>query len=140
MKISQIGIELIKKWESFQPIAYLCPAGIWTIGYGHTKNVKQFDTINENEASHLLKNEVIEYEKIVNKNLKVNVNQNQYDALVSHTYNTGGSHNLFRLINEKAEKERIYNWFTMHYISANGTILKGLKLRRIDEAELFFKL
>ena len=103
MKISQIGIDLIKHFEGFISKPYLCPAGVATIGYGSTKyvdgkKVKLNDkAVNENEATLLLKNTLTIYENIVNKKVKVQLKQNQFDALVSHTYNTGGSNTLFNL-------------------------------------------
>jgi len=144
MKISQIGVDLIKHFEGFISKPYLCPAGVATIGYGSTKyvdgkKVKLNDkAINENEATLLLKNTLTIYENIVNKKVKVQLKQNQFDALVSHTYNTGGSNTLFNLINNEANDESIKKWFETKYISANGKILKGLVERRNAESKLYF--
>ena len=71
--------------------------------------------------------------------MKVDVKQNEFDALVSHTYNTGGSTTLFRLVNAKADKDKIKNWFTTKYITANGKRLKGLVIRRQKEWLLYNK-
>lgn len=144
MKTSQIGINLIKHFEGFISKPYLCPAGVATIGYGSTKyvdgkKVKLNDkAINENEATLLLKNTLTIYENIVNKKVKVQLKQNQFDALVSHTYNTGGSNTLFNLINNEANDESIKKWFETKYISANGVKLKGLIERRKAESKLYF--
>jgi len=144
MKTSQIGIDLIKHFEGFISKPYLCPAGVATIGYGSTKytdgkKVKLNDkSINENEATLLLKNTLIVYENIVNKKVKVQLKQSQFDALVSHTYNTGGSNTLFNLINNEANAESIKKWFETKYISANGKVLKGLIERRKAESKLYF--
>jgi len=144
MKTSQIGIDLIKHFEGFISKPYLCPAGVATIGYGSTKytdgkKVKLNDkSINENEATLLLKNTLIVYENIVNKKVKVQLKQSQFDALVSHTYNTGGSNTLFNLINNEANDESIKKWFETKYISANGKVLKGLVERRKAESKLYF--
>jgi GH24 family phage-related lysozyme (muramidase) len=78
------------------------------------------------------------YELIVTRKVDVPLNQNQFDALVSHTYNTGGSNTLFKLINEKSNDKVIYTWFTENYIRGGGKILKGLIRRRKEEADLFF--
>ena len=78
------------------------------------------------------------YEKIVNSKVKIPLTQNQYDALVSHTYNTGGSDTLFSLVNKKASDEAIRKWFTERYITADGKVLKGLIRRRKAESDLFF--
>ena len=144
MKMSQIGVDLIKHFEGFISKPYLCPAGIATIGYGSTKyvdgkKVKLNDkSINENEAILLLKNTLTIYENIVNKKVKVQLKQSQFDALVSHTYNTGGSNTLFNLINNEANDESIKKWFETKYISANGVKLKGLIERRKAESKLYF--
>lgn len=144
MKTSDIGVSLIKHFEGFVSKPYLCPAGVATIGYGSTKyaddkKVKLNDkAINENEATLLLKNTLIIYENIVNKKVKVQLKQSQFDALVSHTYNTGGSNTLFNLINNEANDESIKKWFETKYISANGVKLKGLIERRKAEAKLYF--
>jgi len=144
MITSQIGIDLIKHFEGFISKPYLCPAGVATIGYGSTKyvdgkKVKLNDkTINENEATLLLKNTLTVYENIVNKKVKVQLKQSQFDALVSHTYNTGGSNTLFNLINNEANDESIKKWFETKYISANGKTLKGLVERRKAESKLYF--
>jgi len=144
MKTSDIGVSLIKHFEGFISKPYLCPAGVVTIGYGSTKyvdgkKVKLNDkSINENEATLLLKNTLTIYENIVNKKVKVQLKQSQFDALVSHTYNTGGSNTLFNLINNEANEESIKKWFETKYISANGVKLKGLIERRKAESKLYF--
>lgn len=144
MKTSQIGVSLIKHFEGFISKPYLCPAGVATIGYGSTKyvdgkKVKLNDkAINENEATLLLKNTLAIYENIVNKKVKVQLKQSQFDALVSHTYNTGGSNTLFNLINNEANDESIRKWLETKYISANGKVLKGLVERRKAESKLYF--
>jgi len=144
MKISDIGVSLIKHFEGFISKPYLCPAGVATIGYGSTKyadgkKIKLNDkSINENEATLLLKNTLTVYENIVNKKVKVQLKQSQFDALVSHTYNTGGSSTLFNLINNEANNESIKKWFETKYISANDKVLKGLIERRKAESKLYF--
>ena len=144
MKTSDIGVSLIKHFEGFISKPYLCPAGVATIGYGSTKyadgkKVKLNDkAINENEATLLLKNTLIVYENIVNKKVKVQLKQSQFDALVSHTYNTGGSNTLFNVINNEANEESIKKWFETKYITANGKLLKGLVERRKAESKLYF--
>jgi lysozyme len=144
MKISEEGKDLIKLFEGVRLKAYKCSAGVPTIGFGNTyypngDKVKMGDTITLEQAEELFDNLIVRYERIVNSKLKVDVKQNEYDALVSHTYNTGGSTTLFRLVNAKADKDKIKNWFLTKYITANGKVLKGLKNRRLKEWELFNK-
>ena len=89
MKTSQRGINLIKQYESFRAEAYRCPAGVWTIGYGHTRDVKSGDKITEPEALKLLRQDVQTAEKAVSTLVKKPLDQNRFDALVSFVYNTG---------------------------------------------------
>lgn len=162
MKTSQIGIDLIKHFEGLhdgnlkeiglQP--KLCPANIWTEGYGRAMRDKNGNFIKgvENkklaysiitirtipQAEQALKEDLIQFEKIVSSKLKVSVKQQQFDALVSHTYNTGGSDTLFRLVNNKSPKPDIKYWFENKYITGGGVKLRGLVERRKAESKLYF--
>lgn len=163
MKINQEGINIIKHFESLhdgdlkmiglQP--KMCPAGIWTEGYGRAMRDDKGNFIkgkenkklaysritirNEKEAEEALRQDVAIREQIVMQKIKVPLNNNQFSALVSYVYNTGGSSTLYNLINNKASDKEIKSWFENHYITANGVILKGLILRRKAEANLYFK-
>ena len=97
------------------------------------------DVITLQQAIELFDDLIVRYERIVESKLKVDVKQNEFDALVSHTYNTGGSTTLFKLVNMKADKDKIKNWFTTKYITANGKRLKGLVIRRQKEWLLYNK-
>lgn len=139
------GIALIKKWESCKLISYKCSAGKWTIGFGNTfyedgSKVKEGDKITQARAESLFTNLLPRFEAIVNKKVKVSITQNQFDALVSHTWNTGGSDTLFELINRKAGEKYIRDWFETKYITAGGKIWKGLVNRRKEEANLYFTI
>ena len=147
MTISVQGFALIKKFEGFKAIAYLCPAGIPTIGYGHTgSDVTKRDvgvkTISEDEASDLLRQDLKKAEEAVNRKVLVPISQNQFDALISFTYNLGegslASSTLLRLLNqgdyEGAQKEFV------KWNKAGGKILLGLTKRREAEAALFAKV
>lgn len=144
MKTSQKGIDLILSFEGFISKPYLDSAGIPTIGYGNTyypggKKVTLKDPpISKEKGAELFSSVLPTYEKIVNSKIKVTLTQNQFDALVSHTYNTGGSETLFLLINKNANSEAIKDWFTSKYITAGGKVLNGLIKRRKAEADLFF--
>jgi len=144
MKISEEGKDLIKLFEGCRLNAYKCSAGVPTIGFGNTyypngDKVKMGDTITLEEARDLFDDLIVRYERIVNSKLKVDVKQNEFDSLVSHTYNTGGSTTLFKLVNMEANKEKIKDWFLTKYITANGKVLQGLKNRRLKEWELYNK-
>jgi lysozyme len=144
MKTSQKGINLILSFEGFSSKPYPDSAGIPTIGYGNTyypggKKVTLKDaSISKEKGAELFSSVLPTYEKIVNSKIKVTLTQNQFDALVSHTYNTGGSDTLFSLINKKADPETIKDWFTSKYTTAGGKVLNGLIKRRKAEADLFF--
>ncbi|GAA5084343.1 lysozyme [Chryseobacterium ginsengisoli] len=144
MKTSQKGINLILSFEGFSAKPYLDSAGIPTIGYGNTyyengKKITMSDSpISQERGVKLFSYVLPTYEKIVNSKIKITLTQNQFDALVSHTYNTGGSDTLFSLINRKADVETIKDWFTSRYITAGGKVLNGLIKRRKEEANLFF--
>ena len=88
MNVSKKGIDLIKKYEGCHLVAYRCPANIWTIGYGHTKNVKQGMVITQAQADAYLMQDCQAAVKAVNA-LGRNLNQNQFDALVSFAFNCG---------------------------------------------------
>jgi lysozyme len=144
MRISEEGKDLIKSFEGCRLNAYKCSAGVPTIGYGNTyypngDKVQMYDVITLQQAIELFDDLIVRYERIVNSKLKVDVKQNEFDALVSHTYNTGGSTTLFKLVNMKADKDKIKNWFTTKYITANGKRLKGLVIRRQKEWLLYNK-
>lgn len=146
MKTSVNGINLIKKFEGCKLNAYPDPGtggDPWTIGYGNTfysdgTKVKKGDKITQKQAEELLLMLLPRYEKIVIKNIKKPLTQNQFDALVSFCWNTGGSETLFKMINEQKSNDDIRQWYTTHYITGGGKVLKGLVNRRLDESNLFF--
>ena len=140
MHISQKGLDLIKKYEGLKLKAYLCPANVWTIGYGSTgPHVKEGMTITEEEAEQLLKDDVLRFEDCINDGINVELTQDQFDALVSFAFNVGckafmGS-TLRKLINEgnkTAAAQQLLRWD-----KAGGKVLAGLARRRADERALF---
>ena len=143
MKTGTKGIALIKKWEGCKLDAYVCAAGKNTIGFGNTfyedgSKVKPGDKITQKRAEELLLNLLPKYEGVVKQKVKVPITQNQFDALVSHTWNSGGSSTLFNLVNTNAPKEEIKKWFETKYITGGGKVLQGLVNRRKEESDLFF--
>lgn len=90
MKISQKGMDLIKRFEGCKLTAYKCPAGLWTIGYGHTGNVREGQVITQDYAETLLRQDLITYElKVSRYEPKYTWRQHEFDALVSFAYNIG---------------------------------------------------
>lgn len=147
MKTSQNGIDLIKQFEGCKLKAYNDPGtgGLpITIGYGNTKdekgnNFKLGQVITQERANELMLNLLPKYEKTVNDNIKVELTQNQFDALVSFCWNCGSSNTLFKMINDKHSEMNIVNWLCSHYIMGGGKVLNGLVRRRKAEATLFVK-
>lgn len=137
MTTSQTGIDLICKWEGCRYTAYKCPAGVWTIGYGHTKGVKKGDTITKAQAVEYLKSDLKTAEKNVNSFNKIyKWTQNEFDALVSFAFNIGSINQL--TANGTRSKEVIANRMLL-YRKASGKVLKGLENRRKEERALFVK-
>lgn len=149
MRISAVGLTLIKRYEGFSSKPYLCPAGIPTIGYGSTyyennQKVKLTDPpITEDWALELLLNNLVLYEKSVDSMVVSSINQNQFDALVSFCYNVGITNfrrsTLLKLVNNNPSDPKIGIQFG-RWIRANGKVLAGLVKRRKNEADLYFSL
>lgn len=141
MRLSNNGLELIKRFEGCRLSAYKCPAGVLTIGYGHTgSDVKAGMRITENEAETLLKKDVSKFESIVAKNYPT-ATQNQFDALVSICFNCGQGAVLgsIRTLYRQHAWAALKRFWTTHYITASGKQLEGLVKRRAAECDLFFK-
>ena len=145
MEISNEGINLIKVFEQFRSKPYQCPAGVWTIGYGSTfytegQHVTSSDApISEQVAEVLLATTLIDYENSVNKMVKIQLNQNQFDALVDFAYNCG-SENLKSSTLLKKVNATDFNGAALEFdkwVHANGKVLAGLVYRRAAEKALF---
>ena len=139
MKTSEEGIALIKKFEGCELASYICAGGVPTIGYGHTKDVKDGDTCTSEQAEEYLKEDLESFEAAVNRLVEVDLNQSQFDALVSWTFNLGwgalSSSTLLKVLNEDnfaGVPEQIKRWNR-----AGGKVLDGLVRRREAEALLF---
>lgn len=140
MKTSKAGLDLIKRFEGFRAGVYLCPAGVATIGYGHAiKPGEKFTTITEHHAESLLIDDVEEAEEYVNELVEVGINQDQFDALVSFTFNLGGGalkrSTLLKKINALKFEEAKAEF--SRWVYAGGERLPGLVKRRKAEAEIF---
>ena len=139
MKTGSKGIDLIKHFEGCELEAYKCPAGVWTIGYGHIKGVKEGMTITEHQAEEMLKSELNEYEGYINNLVTAELNQNQFDAMVSWVYNLGGGNlsasTLLKVLN--AGDYAGVPAQMMRWNKAGGKVLEGLTRRRQAEADLF---
>ena len=139
MRTGRDGVELIRHFEGCRFDAYLCPAGVWTIGYGHTAGVKEGDSIDQEAAEAFLIEDLETFEQAVTRLVEVPLTQQQFDALVSWTFNLGAGNlaesTLLKKLNnyQYAEvPEQMMRW-----VRAGGKVLEGLVRRRAAEAALF---
>ena len=146
MKISENGLKLIKKFEGLSLKPYLCSAGIPTIGFGNTfyENMKkvtlQDETITEERADSLFNFLVTtNFVNVVNRLVIVDINQNQFDALVSFVYNLGsGNFEKSTLLKKVNQEDFIGASLEFEkWNRAGGKVLSGLTKRRLSEKELF---
>jgi lysozyme len=149
MKLNKKGIEMMHKYEGLRLTAYLCPAKVWTIGYGNTfyedgSRVKQGDKITKERAYELFVTitNMSFVDPIKKRLLKVELNENQFSALVCFAYNVGianlSKSTLLKKVNINPNDFTIRNEF-MRWNKANGKVLRGLTLRRESEANLYFE-
>ena len=139
MEISQEGLSLIKKFEGCKLESYKCAAGVWTIGFGSTSGVSEGMEISQERAEALLLEDVAVFEEAVNKAVEVPLEQYEFDALVSWTFNLGPSNlnssTMLKVLNENKKNEvpaQMRRWN-----KANGETLQGLIRRREAESLLF---
>ena len=140
MKSSELLLNKIIEFEGCKLTAYKCPAGVWTIGVGHTKGVKQGQTITKAQAISLLKGDLLPCENYVN-NLGVCKTQGQFDALVDFAFNLGtaalGRSTLLKYIRAKKPEQYIREEFAK-WVNSKGMRLKGLVIRRQWEADRYY--
>ena len=137
LKTGQAGLDLIKQFEGCRLTAYKCPAGVWTIGYGHTSGVASGQTITQAQADKMLVEDVDRFEKNVNKYYdKYRWNQNEFDALVSFAFNLGS---IDQLTAGGTRNREVIAQKMLQYNKAGGKVLAGLTRRRKAERELFLK-
>ena len=142
--ISEAGLDLIREFEGLRLTAYLCPAGIPTIGYGHTEgvslaDVRQGRTISREEAEELLRQDLVRAERVVSDLVRVELTQARFDALTSFVFNLGRARlarsTLLARVNRGdfagAEKE------FRRWVYADGKVLSGQVRRRAAEAKIF---
>jgi lysozyme len=149
-KINQAGEELVKHFEGLYLESYLCPAGVWTIGWGHTgPDVRQGMQISIERAQELFELDMEYFEQAVERLVRVPVTDNQFAALVSFAYNVGsdedidltpeglGDSTLLKLLNQgkyAAAADQFPFW-----VYGGGRVLPGLERRRKMERELFLR-
>ena len=135
-RINKSGLNLIKKYEGCRLTSYICPAGILTIGYGHTgKDVKPNQTITKKKAISLLKKDLARFERHVQSyNYIYEWTDNEFSALVSFAYNIG---NIDQLTAYGKRTRSQISIAMLKYVKANGKTLQGLVKRRKAELKLF---
>ena len=139
MKASVDAYELIKQFEGLRLKAYLCPAGIWTIGYGHTSGVSPNSFITIQEADEYLHRDVAAIEMQLNK-LNLSLRQCLWDAIVSFVFNVGignfKASTLLAKIRINPDDNSIIDEF-LRWVYANGKVIRGLQKRRLTEMKLY---
>lgn len=139
LETSESMIAVIKKFEGLRLKSYKCPAGVYTIGYGHTENVNADSEISELMADQILRKDLKKFENSIKKLVKVPLSQYQFDALVSLVFNIGATNfknsTLLKYLNNSEYSlaaEQFERW-----IYSNGKKLDGLLTRRKAEKEIF---
>jgi len=154
--IGELGLQLTRISEKFESRPYLCPAGVWTQGYGNTRNPDTGERVNRHSPiiSIATANRWLEssYEKIycpiTDELTRDDLKQHEFDAVADFVFNTGGyyldkrsgkrfPYKLFSLINNRASKEELRAYWLKCAITAGGKKLRGLEIRRQREAGLF---
>jgi len=137
--ISDKGIDAIKLFEGLRTVAYRCSAGVWTIGYGHTRNVKAGDRITIKDARALLNSDVGECERSVRDRVEVELTQGMFDALCSFVFNFGDAKfsksTLLKYLNDE-EYELAAMEFD-RWVFSDGVRSEGLVRRREHEKKMF---
>ena len=139
--INAAGLQLIKEFEGLRLDSYICPAGVWTVGYGSTgEHVYPGQVISEPEAEELLRKDLWRFEDCVSSRVKVGLTDNEYAALVSFAFNCGcgalQESTLLRRLNAGEPKPRVFSEELPKWVRGGGQVLPGLVRRRQAEVDL----
>lgn len=142
MKLDNEGKKFIKSWEGFRAQPYLCTGGVPTIGWGTTKGITMnHPAITREQADIWFDRDIKVFENAVNKAVKVELNQNQFNALVSFTYNVGigalQNSTLLKVLNEREYLEAADQ--LLRWNKSGGKVTRGLVRRRTAEREMFLR-
>jgi lysozyme len=139
MRTSQKGVSLIKSFEGLRLKSYQDSVGVWTIGYGTTRGITAGITITADQAERMLQNDIVRFEPQIDQLVNVPLTQNQWDALMSFTYNLGvgnlGSSMLLKLLNGGDYASAAAQF--PRWNKAGGQVLTGLTKRRAAEQAMF---
>ena len=147
MKTGEAGLEIIKMFEGFRSEPYLCPANVATIGFGSTRGIDGnrvtlgHSAINRDEAEEMLAHDLQNVEKSVGRLIRVALTQNQFDAIVSFTYNLGSGRLQSSTLRSKLNRED-YEGAADEFpkwVKAGGRVLPGLVKRRVVERRIFMQ-
>lgn len=142
MKTNERARQIIKSCESLRLQSYLCPSGVWTIGWGHTAGVKPGQTITREQAEELFREDIGQKERALDGLLSVRLNDNQYSALVSLVFNIGQGNfagsTLRKVINAGPDDREQITCQWKRWNKSGGKVLRGLTLRRQMELDLYF--
>jgi GH24 family phage-related lysozyme (muramidase) len=149
MKAGTFAKDTIKNMEGFLP-TWKRDVGLMAIGYGHNEQPNDrswiHEPINKSFADLILDKDLVKFEDILNRAIKIPLTQKQFDILILWVYNTGrGQSTLYDLINKKADTKTITDWWKAHYITVTNepnpvrkaALEKGLRKRRAEEADLW---
>lgn len=139
LSVSQRLVDMIKGFEGFRAYPYTCPGGSLTIGYGTTVKPGQYTSVTKEQAEAMLRKSISGFERSIKNLVKVPLSQNQYDALVSFTYNVGAG-SLKRSTLLKKLNSGDYQGAAdelLRFTKSNGKVLQGLVKRRERERNLF---
>lgn len=140
MKASEKAYSLIRRFEGLRLTAYKCPAGVWTVGYGHTSGVVPGMTITKEQAEEFLRQDIKAVENVVNAECR-NLRQCQFNALVSFVFNVGGGNfrksTLLKKVKVNPDDNSIMDEF-LRWVYAKNIVLPGLQKRRLTEMRLYF--
>lgn len=140
MVASNNVVEKIKEFEGFRACAYKCPAGIWTIGYGHTSGVKKGDKISKERAEKFLREDLKKCYPVIMK-CRGDFNQNQFDSLCSFVFNLGSrkfeSSTLYKVLQKDRFSDEVGKQIR-RWVYSGKSVLKGLVKRREWEAQNYY--
>jgi lysozyme len=149
MNINQATIDLVKRWEGFRAEAYLCPAGVWTIGYGITAgagigvNPKPGDRVTREQADQHLRAALDRFARQIRPLITAPINDNEFGAFLSLAYNIGvggfGRSSALRHFNagDKAKAAAAIKLWNKATVGGKRQVLQGLVNRRAEEVVLF---
>ncbi len=148
MRTNAAAVELIKRYEGFRAKPYLCPAGHWTIGWGHRGGVNnRTPEITEGEAEDLLRRDLRTTEQEVTRQISVPVNDNQFSALVSFVFNVGAANFRTSTLRARVNAKQFFDaagefgrWvYATDPVTGKKVQLGGLTKRREEEKGLFLR-